>query len=125
MAMAALILGGCQTPPKAEGQSGVMATYSMSTLRADLPHETVPVQSVIAAAQQAMMDRGYTVEEATGTESSGRAIGWPPRYSGWPRMVVEAKAVGDTTRVTVAYEPFGDEALSRALLERILANLGL
>lgn len=117
-------LAGCQGAPKPQGGSGLLATYSFTTLTTDLP-SSAPVPSVIAAAEGVLRDRGYTVGSVEATEGEGRLIAWPPRYNNYPRMVVHAKRVDQATRVGLTYEPFGDEALSRGVLDRMLQRLGL
>lgn len=112
-------LGGCSTPVTVGDQ---VATYTGTTLMGTI--EGVRVPSVIAATEQAMLARGYSIVESASTEESGQIIGRPPRYNTYPRMRVGAAQVGDGVRVSLTYEPFGDREVCAAMYDAILRRLG-
>jgi hypothetical protein len=117
----ALVAGGCSTQTTVrDGQYSAM--YSGTTLSGTIEGARVP--SVIAATEQAMLARGYSIVESSSTEESGQIIGRPPRYNNYPRMKVGAAQAGDGVRVSLTYEPFGDREVSTAMYDAILRRLG-
>ncbi len=117
---------GCSSPQvKTQGtQQDITATYKGRTLRADLPG-TARVPAVIAAADQTFRARGYAVQRSTATEDAGEIVANAPRHSSLPRVVVSASRGVETTGVEVMVEPFGDQELSRSVLDGVLQRLGL
>lgn len=113
--------GGCSTPTSIRGGEHT-ATYTGTTLSGTIDGARVP--SVIAATEQAMLARGYSIVESASTEESGQIIGRPPRYNNYPRMKVGAMRVGEGVRVSLTYEPFGDREVSVAMYDAILRRLG-
>lgn len=122
--VAAISLAGCRSRQAIQGEGGVVATYKLPTLSADLPDEA-RVPAVIAAAEQTVRARGYSVARSGATEERGELVCRPPRISDYPTIQVRATRVAVGTRVAVRCEPFGDEHLSRSLLDGILVRLGL
>lgn len=121
----ALLLGGCARPMVAtQGRSAITATYSFPTLSALLPPEA-RVPAVIAAAEDAMRARGYSIGDSTATDEMGKVIGRPPSTSSIPYAAVSAKRVWGGTRVEVEWQPLGDEAVCRSILDGILQRLDL
>lgn len=120
----AVLPAGCTSTRELHGSSGIEATYIGGKLIAYLPGETAPM-SVLAAASEEFVRRGYTVKDIEGTEDAGTVTAWPPRTNDFPRMVVGASKREGFVRVTLEYVPFGDEPLSRAVFGRILEKLGL
>jgi hypothetical protein len=115
---------GCKaTPGYQGGHRAILATYRFRTLTADLP-ATVRVPAVVAAARQALADRGYAVRPAR-TEDEGTLEATAPEASDFERVVVSARLTSGGTRVQVTVEPLGDQAESRAILDGILGRLGL
>ena len=113
--------GGCSTQTTVrDGQ--YTASYAGTTLTGTVDGARVP--SVIAATEQAMLARGYSIVESSSTEESGQIIGRPPRYNNYPRMKVGASQAGDGVRVSLTYEPFGDREVSTAMYDAILRRLG-
>lgn len=120
-AVLALVAGGCSTQTTVrDGQYSAM--YSGTTLSGTIDGARVP--SVIAATEQAMLARGYSIVESASTQESGEIIGRPPRYNNYPRMKVGATRVGEGVRVNLTYEPFGDREVSTAMYDAILRRLG-
>ena len=125
-----LVLGGsaamvgCAGKQAYQGSGSTVATYQGSTLSAILPAEH-RVPTVLAAAEQALRDRGYTIVSNASTEDAGTLIARPPRYNTYPRMQIQAMVVGAGTRIELGYQPFGNEEVCRATLDAILARLGL
>lgn len=114
-------VGACNSPTPIRGGE-YSATYSATTLTGTISDARVP--GVIAAAEQAMLARGYSVVETSSTEESGQIIGRPPRYNNYPRMKVGAARAGDGVRVSLTYEPFGDREVCAAMYDAILRRLG-
>ena len=115
---------GCQPAVRNQGQDGLLATYSMMTLTADLP-ERARVQAVIAAADAVVRSRGYGVEMVRATEEEGSLLAIPPKSAGSPRVWINAARVEGGTRVQIKPQPWGDEDVARSLLDGILARLGM
>lgn len=119
-----LVGTGCQPAVRNQGQEGLLATYSMMTLTADLP-ERARVQAVIAAADAVVRSRGYGVELVRATEEEGSLLAIPPKSAGSPRVWIHAARVEGGTRVRINPQPWGDEDVARSLLDGILARLGM
>jgi hypothetical protein len=94
------------------------------TLRANLPTES-RVPAVVAAAEQTLRNRGYTIVTSTATEEKGEIIAHPPNSDHFPRLVIEASRGVSSTIVDVSAEPFGDQDLCRSVLDGMLQRLGL
>ncbi len=124
-ALFAAWLAGCQSHPAPAGSDRQqVATYRGRTLSTDLPPQ-VRVPSIAAAAEMALRHRGYSVTHTPTTEDYARIEGEAPK-SGWcERIVIRARQTPSTTRVEVVAEPLGDQTLSRAVLDELLANLGM
>jgi hypothetical protein len=123
--IAVAVIAGCQEPrTAAQGERGVSATYAGRSLSADLPMEA-RVPAVLSAADAALRRRGWSIEERSETEDRGRIIARAPRSSDLEKLRVEARVIGSGSRVTLVSEPFGDEVVSRAVLDEILRNLGM
>lgn len=128
--IAAPSLVGCKSTPGAEGESRTPSEYSVRTLDSRVAG-SVTVSAVMAAGDAVLRDRGYSVTGSTHTASSGRLSAAPPNAGFLERVVIEARgepasagggASGVAIRVTV--EPFGDQAVSRSILDEILRRLG-
>lgn len=122
--VAALVAAGCKSTVESQGRSRTSAAYSAGTLSADLP-STVRVQAAIAAAESALRDRGYTIGTRRATEDTGFVEAKAPRAGWLEKTTVAAKISGGGTRVTVNVEPWGDQSLSRAILDDVLKRLGM
>ena len=123
---AGLLAGGCSTSEtQSQGPNkDVTATYSWRTLKADLPEQT-RVPAVIAAADETLRARGYTVEKSSATEEMGEIIAHAPRYNDYPRLVLTSKRGASGTSVALVVEPFGDQELCRSVLDGVLQRMGL
>jgi hypothetical protein len=118
-------VAGCSPQVKTQGtQQDITATYEGRTLRAELPGRA-RVPAVIAAADQTFRARGYAVQRTASTEDTGEIVANAPRHSSLPRVVVSASRGVDGTGVEVVVEPFGDQELSRSVLDGVLQRLGL
>jgi hypothetical protein len=125
VAAAALMgLAGCHSTKYAAHEYAgqrVVAQYSGRTLFAELP-SSVRVAAVIAAADENFRSHGYTVLDKDSTEEEGRCVAHAPGKD-ITRVVVRSKRGGHGTEVTVVYEPFGEEELSRYHFDGILQHL--
>lgn len=120
-----LMIGACSTPmPLPHGKTGVMATYEHPTLHCVLP-AAARVPAVVAAAEATARARGYTVSESNSTEEIGVVVAKPPRTVTVPEMRIDVKRVFQGTKAEITYEPWGDSASSRVMLDGILQRLGL
>ncbi|MFN7021549.1 MAG: hypothetical protein ACK4WH_09515 [Phycisphaerales bacterium] len=137
-----IVMCGCASDPQPVGRAtdrselgarDVLAKYSGSTLKARLE----PVYSVLtvrAAAEQALRSRGYTITESSASSDRarvvGRAAGSGPGLVtivgtvGVEQVVVEAAAISNATELRVRFEPWGDEAQSRTVMDAVLTRLG-
>jgi hypothetical protein len=117
-------VGGCSPQAKTQGKQDTVATYHGMTLRANLPTES-RVPAVMAAAEQTLRNRGYTIVSSTATEEKGEIIAHPPSSDHFPRLVIESSRGVSSTIVDVCAEPFGDQDLCRSVLDGMLQKLGL
>ena len=119
--VAFLLLPGCSPTSYAFGDH-VEARYANRTLTARLP-DTQRVPAVMAALDEVLRDRGYTVVESSTTEDFGKVVARAPRYRVYPRVVIEARQTADACVVSMRNDPFGDqdqvEQMMRALIERL------
>jgi hypothetical protein len=118
-------LGACSPQAKVQGSNGdTVATYHRMTLRANLPAES-RVPAVMAAADQTLRARGYTIVRSSATEEKGEVVAHPPRSDNLPRLVIESERGVSSTIVDLRVEPFGDQDLCRSVLDGMLQRLGL
>jgi hypothetical protein len=118
------MLAGCQSAPRPEPVRSVEATYSFPALRARLPEEA-RVPAVIAAAEETLRRRGYSIARADATEETGQVVARPPRTSDYPTVTLVGTRVATGTLVEVRVSPLGDKELSRSVLDGTLQRLGL
>lgn len=122
--LAVAAAGGCQ---KSVGQHGrerdIEATYALRTLEAQLGPE-IQVLTVSAAAEQALRARGYTVTRTRGGGDHARIEARAGGEGSFDKVVIETWQGAGFTGVSVTREPWGDEAVSRALLDGVLRRLG-
>ncbi len=119
------MLGACKSPmPLPQGKTGVMATYEYPTLHCVLP-AAARVPAVVAAAEATARARGYAVSESNATEDVGVVVSKPPRTVTVPQTRVSVKRVFQGTKIEITYEPWGDGASSRVMLDGILQRLDL
>lgn len=123
-ALSTFLLPGCKATPAYQGGTHpVLATYRFRTLTAQLP-ATMRVPAVMAAARQALADRGYAVQ-FNRTEDDGKLIALPPGGGDFDRTVVRADEAPDGTWVQITIEPGGGQPRARAILDGILTRLGM
>ncbi len=116
---------GCETTTARQGSTQILAGYNIGTLEADLPDQTRP-QAVIAAGEAALRHRGYSVTSNTSTADRGSVEAKPPHaglFDGTTEVWARLGSYG--TRVGVKVGLAGNETESRAILDDILARLGL
>jgi len=122
--LAVVLLTGCQARIEGAGREReVQASYQFRSLSADLP-EGVSVRAAAAAGESALRSRGYVITRSDTTSDRSR-IEAKAHGDGWlDKIVFEASAAGAGTRTSFTTEPFGDETVSRALMDAMLARLG-
>ena len=126
---ASLAFAGCRATPVPSGGAGrdgqrTSASFRLRTLRADLP-PSVRVPAIAAAAEDALRDRGYAVTSSRVTADSASISAEAPDAGLFESIEVSARQSARGTRVTVVCEPLGNRTLSSAVLDAILARLGL
>ena len=120
------MLAACASSRATHGRTGVEATYFGRDLEAVLPAD-VTVPQAAAAAEATLLATGYVMAERTVVSGRARLVASAPDRSGLPldrTPVVVIKPVLNGTRTIVTVEPFGDEELSRRILDGMLARLG-
>lgn len=122
--LGAALLAGCATQPRLQGHSETLATHSGRTLEAELP-DRVRVPGALAAAAAALADRGYAIESRQMSTDSGRIVARRPSAPAVERVVVRSRLTARAVGVWITLEPFGDEVAARAILDDVLARLGL
>lgn len=122
--LALLPMGACRAPSLDQhGTSRVTAAYQGRTLSAELPERIRP-PAVIAAAEQSLTARGYTIVDREATADAARLLARPPAGHDLKNVVIRAELSRTGTTVWVRQQPFGDEAISRAILDAVLRRLG-
>ncbi len=129
MLLAVIATSGCQTTTQTQGSTGVTTRFNGSTLRADLPLN-IGVAKVIAASKKVLEDRYFVIVDTQVNADSGFVTGRPPRTNDFPRVKIAAEnAVTQegqpVTRLTIGFQPMGDEFSSRDIMGKILTELGL
>jgi hypothetical protein len=123
IALAATLAACAQPTLGYQGKNRVLATYNTPTLKTELPPE-VSVEAVADAAEVTLIARGYTIERREVSGDRATVSAKQAGDGGWDRTVVRGRVTGAGTGLTVVIEPFGDEMISRAILDAILARLG-
>lgn len=122
--LSVLWLGGCTAPTLDQhGSSRVTAAYQGRTLSAELPDRIRP-PAVIAAAELTLTARGYTIVDRESTADAARVSARPPAGHDLQSVVVRTELSSAGTTVWVRQQPFGHEAISRAILDSVLRRLG-
>lgn len=123
--IAAVSLPACKARPAYQGADrSIVAAYRIRKLRTELP-PSVRVQAVVLAADAALRDRGYAVTSSRATEESGHIEAEPRGAGDFESVEVTARVIASGTRIEIRINPWGDEPKSRAILDGILARLGL
>lgn len=125
--LACLVLasGGCHGVVGPQGRGGqVEGTYYGGTLWADVP-ASVRVRGIVAAADQGLRDRGYAVKRVAATDEAGKVTAEPPRAGLLESVEVSVRRTADATRIGVVVKPMGDQDRSRAIMDAVLARLGM
>lgn len=124
LVLAFVLLTGCQTRIEGAGREReVQAAYQFRSLSADLP-AGISVRAAAAAGESALRSRGYIVTRSDTTSDRSRIEAKAHGDGFLDKVVFEAGIAGAATRVSFTAEPFGDEAVSRALMDALLARLG-
>ena len=123
--MAGLVapLTACSRPVYSYGER-VEANYSGRTLTVRLD-ESVRVPRVMAAIDEVLRDRGYSVVSTASTEDDGEVIARGPRVVTYPRLVVKTRQTSTACVVTMRNEPFGDKDQVEQMMRALLAKLGV
>ncbi len=115
---------GCATEPRLQGRSEIVASHQGRTLTAELP-DRVRVPGALAAAAAALADRGYAIEHRRMTTDAGQIVARRPSAPAPERVIVRSRLTSRAVGVSITLEPLGDEVAARAILDDVLARLGL
>jgi len=120
---AAVLFAGCQTYAKVEGKAGeIIANYKAGTLTATL--NATPA-AVLAASEQTLRDRGYSIEQNATTEEQGGIFARPPAYNlGRTIRIDVSPTTSDGSNLSITTNPW-DESLARITLDGILQRMGM
>jgi len=121
--LALSLLSGCKTPVYRYGND-IEARYAHRTLTARLP-DTVRVPAAMAAMDEVLRDRGYTVLETSVTEDAGRVVARAPRFNNYPRLVIDIRQTASACVVGMRNDPFGDKDQAEQMMRALIARLGL
>ncbi|MEI7658558.1 MAG: hypothetical protein WCK33_10880 [Phycisphaerae bacterium] len=102
----------------------VEANYSGRTLTVRLD-PSVRVPRVMAALDEVLRDRGYSVASTTATEEAGEMIARGPRVITYPRVVINARQTSTACVVSMRNEPFGDKDQVEQMMRALLVKLGI
>lgn len=119
----ALFSQGCETTTKVQGDvTQAIANYESGTLKATL---NAAPSSVLAAAEQTLRDRGYSIDSNASTKEQGAIVARPPNYNLLKTLKVFVAPSGDNASiVSVTTNPW-DEGLARITLDGIMKRLGM
>jgi hypothetical protein len=120
---AAALSTGCETASKVQGKAGeIIANYKAGTLNASLNANPA---SVLAAAEQTLRDRGYSIEQNATTEHQGGLYARPPSYNlGRTIRIDVSPTASDGSNIAITTNPW-DESLARITLDGILERMGM
>ncbi len=99
------------------------ATFSVRSLRTELPPET-DIAAIAAAGEAAFRARGYSIREKNVTRTEASVFANSPQDGWLDCTVLRAYVTPQGTGMTIRVEPWGDEAVSRTLMDDVLARLG-
>ncbi|MBN8598287.1 MAG: hypothetical protein J0L78_11500 [Planctomycetes bacterium] len=114
---------GCETYSKVQGKAGeIIANYKAGTLHATL---NATPGAVLAASEQTLRDRGYSIEQNATTEEQGGLFARPPAYNlGRTIRIVVSPTTSDGSNLAITTNPW-DESLARITLDGILERMGM
>lgn len=115
--------GGCEAASKVQGEAAkVIANYKAGTLTATL--RATPAQ-VLAASEQTLRDRGYSIDQNATTKDQGGIFARPPSYNlGRTIRIDVSPTTEDSANIAITTNPW-DESLARITLDGILERLGM
>lgn len=131
MGMGAAIVGACTPQKKGEMPENVrpagekreiLAEYSFGQLSATLPAE-VGVATLRAAAESTLRSRGYVIIESASTDDRMRVVGTSRVDGRSEPTTISAKVTYSGVRVMIESGAFGDEGVSRVILDDVLRRL--
>src|SRR5262245_36128212 len=127
--LSSALLTACSSQARTQGSNqDTVATYHATyrgwTLTTNLPAEA-RVPAVVAAAEQTLRARGYTITTSDSTEEEGEVVAHPPRTNNLPRIVIASARGVSSTTVDMRVEPFGDQELCRSVLDGMLQRMGM
>lgn len=112
----------CRSEPVAVGPDALAANWSFGILGVNLS-PNIDVQTVIAAAENALTRSGQSVTRRSVTPASGRISGSNPVRGGQQAASVFVSRNENSTRVEVMQSPAAELGSSRDLMNAILAQL--
>lgn len=114
---------GCETYSKVQGKAGeIIANYKAGTLHATL---NATPGAVLAASEQTLRDRGYSIEQNATTEEQGGLFARPPAYNlGRTIRIDVSPTTSDGSNLAITTNPW-DESLVRITLDGILERMGM
>lgn len=121
-ALALALLTGCRADPQPVGDTGLQATYILGTLRCEVSPR-VDVLTALAAAETALVGRGYTITKRTQTDDRAHLRAFQAGLGAAGGVQVEIANTPRGTGIVIGVEPLGDETTSRVLLEAIAVRL--
>ncbi|MBX3389139.1 MAG: hypothetical protein KF691_06750 [Phycisphaeraceae bacterium] len=117
------LIGGCETASKVQGEAEkVIANYKAGTLTATL--SATPSQ-VLAASEQTLRDRGYSIDQNATTKDQGGIFARPPMYNLGRTIRIDVSPTAENSaEIFITTNPW-DESLARITLDGILERLGM
>lgn len=123
LALAISLAAGCQSRVVPVGADGQPASFVLGTLSTDLGPE-YDVLTIQAAAEQALLRRGYVITRRTSTQREARLTG---EYAGGrdgAACDITVFNLHTGNRVQITVRPLGDLAESQSVMDAILTILG-
>jgi hypothetical protein len=118
-----LLVAGCHPSVRPQGAQGNVGTYRLGTARVKLT-DPVRIPTVMAATNAVMRNKGLTVETSRVSDDEGRLVARQPGTASFDRVIVNVQQVPGALEIGITCEPFGDEEMSRSLMDAILYRLG-
>lgn len=118
-----LFVPACETTERIETNIGyLLATYKAGKLSATIAK---PPAAVMAAAEQTLRDRGYSIEQVATTQEQGGILARPPMYNLGKTLEVDVAPGPDGGSALTIWSNPWDETLTKITLQGILERLGI
>lgn len=124
LALGLSAIGACSTKPQEIGRSGILGRYELGTLSAQIGPE-IGVLPAAAATEVTLEDRGYVLLSRSLTTDNAELVARKADAIVFDKVSVSIYLTATGTGLDIRFGALGDRVPSYALMEAILARLGL